>query len=59
MFHLTLAYVQQATRERDVEADLQARQMLRATPQTTPVEPPATLSRSPRSASVRARAISR
>jgi hypothetical protein len=62
MFHLTLAYVQQTARERDVESDLQARQLLRATSQTmTAFEPPAASSRSPRPgpASVRARAASR
>lgn len=60
MLQLTLAYVQQTARERDVEADLQARQLLRATTQTmTPVEPPASSSRSPRPAPVRARATGR
>ena len=60
MFHLTLAYVQQTARERDVESDLQARKLLRAASQTmTPVEPPVSSSRSSRPASVRARAASR
>ena len=60
MLHLTVAYVQQNARERDVESDLQARQLLRATPQLmTPLEPPALPARSPRPASVRARAASR
>jgi hypothetical protein len=60
MFHLTLAYVQQTARERDVESDLQARQLLRATPEmATPVEPPGSPSRSLRPAPVRARAASR
>ena len=34
MLQLTLAYVQQATREREVETELQHRQMLRSTSQT-------------------------
>lgn len=60
MLQLTLAYVQQATREREVETELQSRQMLRPTPQTLgPVEPPAPSSRAPRPAPVRARAAGR
>jgi hypothetical protein len=60
MLQLTLAYVQQTTREREVETDLQTRQMLRSMPLTmTRVEvlPPST--RAPRPAPVRARATSR
>jgi hypothetical protein len=60
MLQLTLAYVQQATREREVETDLQTRQLLRSTAQTmTPVEAPAPSSRTTRPAPVRARATSR
>jgi len=60
MLQLTLAYVQQATREREVETDLQNRQILRSTPQTlVPAEAPAPSTRAPRSAPVRARANGR
>lgn len=60
MLQLTLAYVQQATREREVEAELHNRQVLRASSQTlAPVEPPAPSSRAPRPAPVRARVAGR
>jgi hypothetical protein len=60
MLQLTLAYVQQATREREVETDLQTRQMLRSTPLTmTPIEAPAPSTRTTRPAPIRARATSR
>ena len=60
MLQLTLAYVLQATLEREVETELQHRQMLRAPSQSlSPVEPPAPSSRGPRPSPVRARATGR
>lgn len=59
MLQLTLAYVQQEDRERETATDLQNRQLLRSTPQTsTPIEPAAP-TRVTRRAPVRARAANR
>jgi hypothetical protein len=59
MLHLTLAYIQQADRERKTATDLQNRQLLRSTPQTgAPSEPPTPTDIS-RRAPVRARAATR
>ena len=57
MLHLTLAYVQQADLEREIEAYLQNRQILRSTPRTlAPIEPPVATVRAPRRGPVRVRA---
>lgn len=59
MLQLTLAYVQQGDRERETATDLQNRQLLRSTPQTSaPIEPPAS-TRNSRRAPVRSRAATR
>jgi hypothetical protein len=61
MLQLTLAYVQQADRERETATELTNRQALRSTAQaSTPVEPPATTThRSARNAPIRVRAAGR
>jgi hypothetical protein len=59
MLQLTLAYVQQVTRERQVETDLQNRQILRSTRQSVAPVEPAAPSRAHRRAPVRARAAGR
>jgi hypothetical protein len=59
MLQLTVAYLLQADREREIETDLQARQLLRLLPQNMgPIEPQALTARVPRRA-VRARAAAR
>jgi len=60
MLQLTLAYIQQADREREVATELRNQQTLRSTPQTlAPMEPPAGSTRTSRRAPVRARAVGR
>jgi hypothetical protein len=61
MLQLTLAYIQQADREREIATELTNRQALRSTAHaSSPVKSPATTTnRSARSAPVRVRAASR
>ncbi len=60
MLQLTLAYIQQADREREVAADLRDRLILKSADQTlSPIEPAALATRTPRRAPVRARAAGR
>jgi len=61
MLQLTLAYIQQADRERETTTELTNRQALRSTAHaSSPVEPPATTSnRAARNAPVLVRATSR
>jgi len=60
MLQLTLAYIQQADREREIAADLQNRQTLRSTAATAPpIEPTAAPARSARRTLDRARAANR
>lgn len=60
MLQLTLAYILQADREREIATDLKNRQILRMTPQTmAPIDPPAPATRTPRRAPVRARVAGR
>ncbi|MEX1170837.1 MAG: hypothetical protein WEE50_11905 [Chloroflexota bacterium] len=60
MLQLTLAYIQQADREREVATELQNQQMLRSTTGTMgPVEPHVSSTRALRRTPVRARAVGR
>jgi hypothetical protein len=60
MLQLTLAYVQQVDRERDVAADLRNRQTLQPTPQAmAPADSPAAAIRTTRRAPAHARATTR
>ena len=60
MLQLTVVNLLQADREREIEADLRARQMLRLLPQNMgPIEPQEPTVRMPRRAPVRARAAAR
>lgn len=60
MLQLIVAYLLQADREREIETDLRARQLLRLLPQNKgPVEPQERTARMPRRGPVRARAAAR
>jgi hypothetical protein len=60
MFQLTIAYVHQADRERDITADLNSRQLLRsAADALAPAEPSAPVNRAMRRTPARVRAASR
>lgn len=60
MLQLTLAYVNQADRERDIAADVRDRQLLQPTSQApTPADPPAAAARTIRRGPAHARAATR
>ena len=60
MLQLTLAYIHQTDREREIATDLQNRQLLQPTPRDlAPIEPPNATAHNPRRAPVRARAAGR